>query len=151
MRARARPSPMRSRRPTSKSTMSDRTSAGSWDSHSCLPLLRPFGVSALVCDHCEWQRCFSRRHTNQHHPSVNFYRFGYTKPSFLHVPLALILSTSSRYDLLEPDNANLSIREDTKKGVYCENLHELPVASGACGADESIIATTISIIKNIYI
>jgi hypothetical protein len=52
------------------------------------------------------------------------------------------LSKSSRYDLLEPDNANLSIREDTKKGVYCENLHELPVASGTrvvrC---ESITAT----------
>jgi hypothetical protein len=41
------------------------------------------------------------------------------------------IATPRRYDLLEPDNANLSIREDTKKGVYCENLHEMPVASAA--------------------
>jgi kinesin family protein 15 len=31
------------------------------------------------------------------------------------------------YDLLEPDTQNLNIREDAKKGVYVENLHEIPV------------------------
>jgi kinesin family protein 15 len=29
------------------------------------------------------------------------------------------------YDLLEPDAQNLNIREDTKKGVYVENLQEV--------------------------